>query len=305
MKKFGLLISFILLTTQLAWGQTTFNWNFGTTVGNAAPSSGSLVNLTVGNVTIGNTNGTVTMLSTTSASSGYTGSSGLYNAGNASRTGALNIGASGSAYFEFTLTPAAGYYVQLSEISFGTRSTSTAPQAYTLRSSLDSYSSDLATGSISNNSTWSLKSNTGLNVQSTNGTAITFRIYGYNGSGSAGANTINWRIDDLQIIVALISVGVNTPPVIGSPLVSLITVNTVQLSADITSDGGVAVTSRGFVYAETATNNDPALGGTGVANVTSGSGTGSFSESILGLSEFTQYTLKDMLQIPKVHHIPL
>jgi len=198
-------VIFSLFIATVSWGQTTFSWNFGTSSGSASPSSGSLANLTVGDVSIGNTYGSVTMLSTTSASSGYTGASGQYNAGNACRTGALNTGSSGSAYFQFTLTPEAGYAVNLSSISFGARSTSTAPQAYTLRSSLDSYASDIATGSISNNSTWSLKTNSSLDFEGTSGTAITFRLYGYNGSGTANQNTINWRIDDLSIVVSLTS----------------------------------------------------------------------------------------------------
>jgi len=210
-------VAFIVLIMMpgLGWGQTTFSWNFGTSSSNAATSSGSLANLTVGNVSIGNTNGTVTMLSTTSASSGYAGSSGQFNAGNAARIGALNTGANGSAYFEFTLTPEIGYTVSLSSISFGTRCTSTAPQAYTLRSSSDSYASDIATGSISANSSWQLKSNPSLTFSGTSGTPVTFRLYGYNGGGSASANTINWRIDDLSIDVNLS--GGSTPTIAVTP----------------------------------------------------------------------------------------
>ena len=208
-------IAVFMLLPGLGWGQTTFSWNFGTATGNAAPSSGSLSNLTVGNVSIGNTLGTVTMLSTTSASSGYTGASGQYNAGNAARIGAVNTGASGSAYFEFTLTPGTGYTVTLSAISFGSRSTGTAPQAYTLRSSSDSYVSDIATGTLLANSTWALKSNTGLSSASGTGTAITYRIYGYNGAGNPASGTINWRIDDLSIVVSITG-GVN-PSISAAP----------------------------------------------------------------------------------------
>jgi len=204
---------------NVGWGQTTVSWNFGTSTGNASPSSGTPIsNLTISDISIGNTNGTVTMLSTTSASSGYTGASGQYNAGNAARTGALNTGASGSAYFEFTLTPALGYIVTLSTISFGTRSTSTAPQAYTLRYSKDSYGSDLASGTISANSTWELKSNSSLSITSNTGSAITCRIYGYNGTGSPTTSKINWRIDDLSVTL---SVNTENSPTISTSLSSL------------------------------------------------------------------------------------
>ena len=100
-------------------------WNFTT----ASPST-TISNLTIGDLTQGNNNGTTILINGTSASSVYTGASGGNNAGAASRTGSLNTGASGSAYFQFTLTPANGYNFTLTGISFGSRGTSTGPQAY-------------------------------------------------------------------------------------------------------------------------------------------------------------------------------
>jgi hypothetical protein len=171
-------------------------WNFTT---NVSPTSVP-ANLTISDLTQGNNNGTTTILDSSVASFGYSGASGTNNAGGAARAGALVTGASGSAYFEFTITPAAAYYFTLSSISFGSRSTGTGPQAYTLRSNLDNYASDIATGSFSNNSTWSLKTNASINSNSTFGTPITYRVYGYNGSGTAAINTANWRIDDLNLL---------------------------------------------------------------------------------------------------------
>ncbi len=195
------------LMSSISLAQSVVSWNFGTTSENPSPSAGTPVaNLSISDISRGNNNGTTTLLTTTSASSGYTGASGQYNAGAAARTGALNVGTDGSAYFEFTLTPLSGADVTLQSISFGTRSTSTAPQAYTIRYSVDSYSSDLATGSISNNSTWSLKTNLNFNASSVSGNPVTFRIYGYNGTGSASVNTANWRIDDLELTLIVSSV---------------------------------------------------------------------------------------------------
>ena len=178
----------------------TIAWNF--TAGTAAPSTTSPAIAATTDLVQGNNNGTTTFITATSASSGYTGSSGTNNAGLAARTGALNTAVSGSAYVEFTLTPVTGQSVTLNAISFGTRSTSTGAQAYTLRSSLNAYASDIATGTIANNSIWVLKSNTGLSIASGISTAITFRIYGYNGTGSASANTANWRLDDIILTVS-------------------------------------------------------------------------------------------------------
>jgi hypothetical protein len=230
MKKLFSFSLVLFLFFQLT-GQTNFYWNFGTAAPGSATPSGSLTNLTVGDISIGNSNGTVaTWLGSSTASSGYTGSSGSYNAGNAARTGAINTGASGSAYFEFTLTPATGYSVSFSAISFGTRSTSTGPQAYALRSSLDGYVGDIATGTITNNSTWALKSNTSISFSGTSGTAITFRIYGYSGTGTPSSGTINWKIDDLTIAVDVSGGSGGTPPTLTADATN----NNVDNNIDIT-----------------------------------------------------------------------
>lgn len=217
LKMSSAILFIFLMFVNAGFGQTTFTWNFGTTSVNAAPSSGSLANLTVGNLTIGNSLGTVsTYITTTSVSSGYTGASGQYNAGNACRIGALNTGASGSAYFEFILTPAAGYCVNLSGINFGTRSTGTAPKNFTVRTDIDNYASSIASDTIISNSTWSLKSPVTTLVTGSVSTPVIVRIYGYNGAGSPGSGTINWKIDDLNIIVSVSSPGTPTISLNGS-----------------------------------------------------------------------------------------
>ncbi len=182
-------------------------WDFAT----AAPTSGVPANLTVSDVSAGNNFGTVTLLSSTSASNTYSGASASNNAGVASfaATGvntALDVTLTGTAsttnksnaYYEFTLTPATDYEVSITSIQFGVRSTGTGPQAYSIRSNKDNYATELANGTISNNSTWSLKSST-LSVSSTS--ALTIRIYTYNGIGNAGSGTANCRIDDLSVTV--------------------------------------------------------------------------------------------------------
>ena len=176
---------------------TLATWNF---TANSVSPTNVPSNITISDLTKGNNNGTTAFLTSDSESSGYSGVSGTYNAGVAAKIGSLITAASGSAYFEFTITPAADCYFIFSSISFGARSTLTGPQAYTLRSSSDSYSSDLATGSLSNNSVWTLKTNESINSNSTFGTAITYRIYGYNGSGTTALSTANWRIDDLNVL---------------------------------------------------------------------------------------------------------
>lgn len=181
---------------------STVTYSFGTVApGNANPTSGTPVaNLSFSALSRGNNFGTTTLLTTTSGSTGYTGASGSYNAGAAVDDGGFN--STTSTYFDFTLTPAVAHQFTLTGISFGVRATSTGPQAYTLRSSLDGFSSDLATGSISNNSVWALKSNS-LSFASGFGTEVTFRLYVHSGVGNPTAGTANLRIDDLKLDVSV------------------------------------------------------------------------------------------------------
>lgn len=195
MKKILLCLG-LILWGFVGMGQNV-SWNFAT----ASPSSNTASNVTVSDVTQGNNNGTTVLITNNSASTGYAGASGTNNAGVAARTGALNTAASGSAYFEFTITPNPTFVATLTNINFGTRSTPSGPQAYTLRSSLNNYASDIMTGTIPNNSTWTLQSPPPFNVSSAINTSITFRIYGYNGSGTVAQNTANWRIDDLVLTI--------------------------------------------------------------------------------------------------------
>ena len=178
-------------------------WNMET----ASSTSNNISNLTVGSLTQGNNNGTTMMLTSASVSSVYTFNlngvttnySAANNAGAAARTGVLATGTSGSAYFEFTLTAEAGYTGSLTAIGFGTRSTGTGPVSFTLRSSADSYGSDLATASGST-TTWSYKTATLTNAASlAASTAVTFRLYGYGGVGTVTVSTANWRIDDMTL----------------------------------------------------------------------------------------------------------
>ena len=179
-------------------------WNMAT----ASATSNNVGHLTVGDLSQGNNNGTTAMISTTTPSVSYSFdlngtsifSSGTSNAGAAARTGVLATDTSGSAYFEFTLTVGAGYSGSLTAIGFGTRSTSTGPTSFTLRSSADSYASDLATASGAANTLWSYKTASLTTAASlTAATTVTFRLYGYGGAGSPTAGTANWRIDDLTV----------------------------------------------------------------------------------------------------------
>jgi hypothetical protein len=186
---------------------TALNWNFTTS---AAPSSTLPAGVTGGTVAQGNNVGSTTaLLDATAASSGYTGASGGNNAGLGARTGALNTATGGSSYYTFTLTPDTGKRLVVSGISFATRRSSTGPQAWALYSSADNYATALATGAVPTASTWVLFTPTLSAVNGALSTPLTFRLYGYNGSGSYTGGSANFRLDDLAVTLA-----VQTAPVI-------------------------------------------------------------------------------------------
>jgi len=170
-------------------------WNFGsTTPGTTSPSSGTpLANLTIGGITQG------TIATTSGSGTSYSGASAGCNIGFTANGGALITGT--SAYFEFTLTPSAGYSFLLAGLSFGSRSTSTGPKNLTLRSSVDNYASEIGiTAAALSDNSWGIKDFGVLSVASS--ALTTFRIYGYNGTGSGSGN---WRVDDVKISVSVIN----------------------------------------------------------------------------------------------------
>lgn len=178
----------------------TVYWNFTTANALTVPSS-----ISVSALSQGNNNGTTTLINGSSASStsSYPDASAGNNAGAAAIIGALNTAENGSAYFEFTLTPPTNGSVSLTGIRFGSRSTATGPQAYTLRSSKDGYTSNLATGSLSSAGIWQYQTPTTTSSTSDINSTITYRLYGHSGTGSPSLNTANWRIDDLKLVVLI------------------------------------------------------------------------------------------------------
>ncbi|WP_395064491.1 YDG domain-containing protein, partial [Flavobacterium sp.] len=184
----GLLASINAAACGISSGLVTYNFN------TSSPSSNTVNGVLVSPLTQGNNNGTSTLLSSTSASN-FSGASAANNAGAAAFIGAINTLT--STYFEFSVTPQSGYNVSLTGLSFGSRSTGTGPKAYALKSNLDNYSANLATGVFNNNSTWVLF-NPSTTTSSSN-QAITYRLYGYDGAGGAVAGSVNWRIDDLKL----------------------------------------------------------------------------------------------------------
>ncbi len=176
-----------------AKSQTTYTWNFTT----ASATSGSNSNLTVDTFKQVNNSGTTVPRTNASVSSGYSGASGTFNIGAAIKGGGFS--ASTTTYFELTITPASGYNAQITGLTFGRRCTSTGAQRYTVKTSKDNYVDSLASDTISANSGWALESPAVKSVTSATGTALTLRIYLYNGTGAT--STANTRLDDISLTV--------------------------------------------------------------------------------------------------------
>ncbi|MEY4298940.1 MAG: polymorphic outer membrane protein, partial [Verrucomicrobiota bacterium] len=220
----------------------TAYWNFGTNTGNASATNTSGTGITFSAVSQGNNNGTTTMLSSTSPSDTYTNASGGFNAAAAARTGSLSTGANGSAYFEFSLTASNGFNLSLTNLTFGSRSTSTAPQLATLLSSIDSYAAALATNALGVNIGWGLIAPSVTASALTNGT-VTFRIYGSAGTGSPGVNTANWRIDDLNLAGFSVTNLVTTNAPTGSGTLGIAEAGTATFSGNILNNTAATLTA--------------------------------------------------------------
>jgi hypothetical protein len=94
-------------------------------------------------------------------------------------------------YLQLTLTPTAGYTLNLSSIVMNLRRSTTGspsgsgPRQWALRSSLDGYTAVIATGTLALNSTPAFT--VSLNSAYTNlASAITFRLYGYDVYNNSG-----------------------------------------------------------------------------------------------------------------------
>lgn len=117
------------------------------------------------------------------ASKGYSGS--VYY-------GEMNWSAGGintNDYFQFSLTPVAGHSLNILSVVLSMRRSSTGspagsgPRSFSVRSSLDNYTTDLLTASLTHNIANYTITPSGFNLLSS---TVTFRVYGYNAANSSG-----------------------------------------------------------------------------------------------------------------------
>jgi cysteine-rich repeat protein len=101
-----------------------------------------------------------------------------------------------TAFYSFTLTPEAGVSMTMLSFVFGDQRSGTGPTQWTLRSSLDSFTADIATSAThpapltSQTIALDAASFTALIVP------VEFRIYAFNTASAAGT----WRIDNVRVV---------------------------------------------------------------------------------------------------------
>ncbi len=87
-------------------------------------------------------------------------------------------------YYEFTLGPAVGYEIGLTNLVFGAQRSGTGPTNYAVRTSIDSFAVDLFTGTIPTSLAYITNAFTTNFVSLTND--LTIRIYGFQSGGGGG-----------------------------------------------------------------------------------------------------------------------
>ncbi len=261
---------FILLAIQFISFRSladTVVWNFTTLTSAAASSSNVNVPASGCTASIGNSLGTVaTPINTTSASSGYTGATGTGNIGNAVKLGSYS--SSISSYISFTLTPNTGYSITITGISFGSRSTGTGPQGFTIATDIDAFAATDASGTLPATSSWALYNPAFSSVTGAANTAVQLRIYGYNGAGSPGSGTENWRIDDITITYTANPISACS----GTPLAGIASPSVMSIcgsgASSLSLIGGTAAAGITYQWSSSNTNTPP---GSNISAATSSS----------------------------------
>ena len=169
-------LTLALLTLLLAVGaraQTAANWNFNATL-SGTPGS----NLTTPAVTIGSA----------IPSNAFNGGGEFYGQ-DGWPTGAIDP----NAYLQFSVSPNTGYYMVLNTVTMIVRRSNTGtpagagPNNWALRSSLDGYTTNLATNSMTYNYATYAVTLPAAFQSLTSG--VTFRLYGYNTTINSGGNS--------------------------------------------------------------------------------------------------------------------
>jgi hypothetical protein len=155
------------------------------TILNAQVASWSFDNTLSGTGSASSVAGNASLGSTIAGGGAFNGGTVYYGEGNWPM-GGIDL----NAYLEFSITPNTGNTVTISSLAMQIRRSTTGssgagPNTWSLRSSLDAYTTDIASGVLTTNSSPATVATLGvafMNMPS----KITFRLYGYNATISSG-----------------------------------------------------------------------------------------------------------------------
>ncbi len=211
MKTLLTIIGLAAISLSGANAQILLQWNTFGNLGTetSEPSVFNNTNISATNLTLG---GGVTP----AANGNRFGGSAWWDTGDATNSTLANAIA-GNDYIQFIVTPNAGASFSLTSFVFSWDRSNTGPTSVTLRSSIDSFASDIGSvtglsASITTGNTISITGITNRNV------ATTFRLYGYGGTATGGTggfdtstNVVNVQLNGTAIpeptTVALIGLG--------------------------------------------------------------------------------------------------
>jgi hypothetical protein len=170
MKTNSILLSLIAtLALGHASAQTAANWNFNGTLNGTAGTNITATTASLPSTTVGSFN----------SGSEYYGEGGW-------PAGAVDP----SVYLEFTLNAGTSYYLSLNSVTLAIRRSTTGtgsgPQQWSLRSSVDNYTTDIQTGTLSTSYVTTVV-NLSTAYQSIP-SSVSFRLYGYNMVTTSGGN---------------------------------------------------------------------------------------------------------------------
>jgi hypothetical protein len=112
---------------------------------------------------------------------------------------------------------------------------------------------------------------------------------------NVGTNTVDVRVtaqDGTTQKTYTVTVTRMAAPTVTIPTATSITATGATLGGNVTADGGSTITERGVVYAATANNPDPLIGGAGVTKVTTSGTNGLFTVPVTALAGGTDYRFK-------------
>ncbi|NDI98744.1 T9SS sorting signal type C domain-containing protein [Flavobacterium sp. LaA7.5] len=247
---------------SVSWGQSIFTNSITDSNPSASNpyTSGQVVNANITASGIGRGSGI-----------GANAGSGRYNA-NSWNTSSLDA----TAYFQFTITPNAGYKINFVSFVYTGQASGTGPSSFAVRSSLDGYTANIGSPSASG-TTISLSAAAYQNIT----TAITFRFYGWGASGASGTYSINDFTFNGTVVPAASAPAVTTTQV----LTTNITTNSAISGGNVTNVGG-ASTTRGVVW---NTSSNPTIALSTKTNNGTSTSTGAFTSNITGLLSNTLY----------------